>query len=75
MEEAMIVEELQLTKALLSKAHKELQTKSDELNAELNKVKVSKVSEVKEVSNIKLEKNEAIMKEKKRKSPANISIK
>ena len=75
MEEAMIVEELQLTKGLLRKAHKELQTKSDELNAELNKVKVSKVSEVKEVSNIKLEKNEAIMKEKKRKSPANISIK
>ena len=45
-EEAMLVEELQLTKGLLSKAQKELQTKSDQLNAELNKVKVNKVSEV-----------------------------
>ena len=61
MEEAMLVEELQLTKGLLSKVHKELQTKSDEINAELKKVKVSKVSEVKEVFNIKLEQNEAIM--------------
>ena len=68
-EEAMLVEELHLTKELLSKAHKELQTKSDELNAELNKVKVSKVYEVKEVSNIKLEQNEAIMKEKKKEIP------
>ena len=71
----MLVEELQLTKELLSKAHKELQTKSDELNPELNKVKVSKVSEVKDISNIKLEHNQAIMKEKKKEIPCKYFIK
>ena len=42
--ESDLVEELKLTKELLTKAHKDLETKTNELNSELEKVKVRKAT-------------------------------
>ena len=53
----MLIEELQLTKGLLISKQKELDAKTNELDAELKKVKVSEVFEVNEVANGKQEKN------------------
>ena len=40
----VLVEELKLTKELLTKAHQYLKTKTNKLNAELKKVRVSEVT-------------------------------
>ena len=56
-EEVIAIEELQLTKGLLISKQKELDAKTNELDAVLKKIKVSKVSEVNEVSSGKQEKN------------------
>ena len=68
-EEAKLIEELQLTKGLLISKQKELDAKTNELDAELKKVKVSEVSEVNEVSNGKQENSEANIKEIKKETP------
>ena len=40
----MVVEELKVTKELLSKAHKDLEAKTNDLDEQLEKVRVTKVS-------------------------------
>ena len=62
-EESMLVEELKITKVLLTKAQEDLQTKTNALNAELDKLRLSEVSpqtgnKITEVSNMKEEETE-----------------
>ena len=66
--ESILVEELKLTKELLTKAHQDLETKTNELDAELEKMNASEVtvetvSKINKVSKVKQEDN---IKEKKR---------
>ena len=63
----MLIEELKLRKWLLISKQKELDAKTNELDAELKKVKVTKYSEENEVANEKQEKHEANIKECKKK--------
>ena len=44
MKEYILVEELKQTKELLTKAHQDLETKTNELNVELEKIKVKEVT-------------------------------
>ena len=62
-EESKLVEELKMTKSLLTKAHEDLETKTNALNAEIEKVRVVEVStqsnpNIKEVLNVKEEEHE-----------------
>ena len=61
-EESMLVEELKITKVLLTKAQEDLQTKTNALNAELEKLRLSEVSpqtgnKIIEVLNMKKRRN------------------
>ena len=58
LEESKTVEELKATKELLTKAHQDLETKTNALEAEVEKVKANNVStqtvsKVNDVSNVK----------------------
>ena len=69
--ESILVEELKLTKELLTKAHQNLETKTNELNEELEKVKVREVTtetvpKMNKVSRVKQEDSEDNIKEKKK---------
>ena len=80
-EESVLVEELKLTKELLTKAHQYLETKTNEVNAELEKVKVREVTtqtvpKINKVLKVKKEDSEDnIKEEKKKKYLADIFIK
>ena len=68
LEESKLVEKLKLSKFLVTKAQQDLETKTRELNSELEKVKVitastQTVSDFKEVLNIKQEKSQTSNKE------------
>ena len=68
-EESRLVEELKITKALLTKAHEELEIKTNKLEAELEKVRISEVStqtgpKIKEVPTVKEEENKTHNEEK-----------
>ena len=70
MEESQLIEELKLTKELLTKAHKDLENKNNALDAEMEKVKASQLSTktvpvTNYVSNGKQEQIETNNKEKK----------
>ena len=65
-EESMLVEELKLTKGLLDKAHQDLEAKTNDLDAELRKVRegvssvsTQTVSSINKVSDMKEETTEA----------------
>ena len=71
---SILVEELKQTKEMLTKAHQDLETKTNELNAELEKVKVNEVTtktvpKINKVLKVKQEENEEIIKEKKKEIP------
>ena len=73
-EESQLIEELKLTKELLTKAHKDLENKSNALDAEMEKVKASQFSTktvpgTNYVSNVKHEKIETNDKDKKKTIP------
>ena len=57
-EESMVIEELKVTKELLSKANQDLDAKSNELDAQLEKVRMTEVS-TQTVSSVKHEEKEA----------------
>ena len=68
-EESKLVEELKVTKDQLTKAHQDLETKSNALNEELEKVKVTElstqtVSDTNELSDFQHEVSEAHVEEK-----------
>ena len=68
-EESKLVEELKITKDQLTKAHQDLETKSNALNEELEKVKVTKVStqtvsDTNELSDFQHEVSEAHVEER-----------
>ena len=69
--ESVLVEELKLTKELLAKAHQDLVTKTNDLDAQLEKVKASEVTaetvpKIKKVPKVKQEEN---IKEGKKEIP------
>ena len=73
LKDSILVDELKLTKELLTKAHQDLETKTNELYAELEKVRVSEVTtktvpKINKVSKVKQEEKEENIKEKKRKN-------
>ena len=73
-EESALVEELKLTKEMLTKAHQELENKTKALDAELEKVKVNEVSTKtasakSKVSNVKNKEILAYNKEKYQETP------
>ena len=73
-DESMLVEELKLSKELLNKAHQDLETKTNVLNTELEKLKVSKtwtqtVSDSNEVSDVKQKESKNYITEKKEAIP------
>ena len=75
-EESMLVEELKLTKGLLDKAHQDLEAKTNDLDAELRKVRegvssvsTQTVSSINKVSDMKEEKAEAHIEAKHKNIP------
>ena len=75
-EESMLVEELKLTKGLLDKAHQDLEAKTNDLDAELNKVRegvssvsTQTVSTMNEVADMKQEETEAHIEAKNKNIP------
>ena len=70
-EETKLVQELKITKELLIKAHKDLEIKTDALDAELQKVKGSEASKetfpkINEAPNVKEKESGGTMKEKQK---------
>ena len=74
LEESKLVEELKLSKVLVTKAQQDLETKTSALNSELEKVKVitastQTVSDCKEVLNVKQEESKTSNEEKQKEIP------
>ena len=73
LKDSILVEELKLRKELLTKAHQDLETKTNELFAELEEVRVSEVTtktvpKINIVSKVKQEEKEENIKEKKKRN-------